>query len=238
MSSKEGSNSSNNSPPSPPSSRFDPVMLQLVVSAAVMTAMTILNPNMTIGPGYNPYPQNHRNVQEHQNENDKSKKRKGQSSQGPSKRRETRAVQAVTTPVVVPTVQAAATPIAMPIAQAPTTGYAGNLPWCINCKYHHCTPGPCFKRICKRCGKKGHSAQNCKTSVHLIHQASGSSTVQACYGCGEIGHFKRNCPKATTTNNINNAKMVLAMKKEKAATDPTATGIFSRQFICSHSFRI
>ena len=135
MSSRKEPSSKNNDPSSPPSSRFEPVIFQLAVSAAVTAAMTILNPNKSIGPGYNPYPQNHGNVQEHQNENDKSKKRKGQSSQGPSKRRETVAVQAVTTPVVVPTVQAAATPVAMPIAQAPTTGYAGNLPWCIKCKY-------------------------------------------------------------------------------------------------------
>ncbi|XP_052627455.1 flocculation protein FLO11-like [Lactuca sativa] len=120
MSSKKESNSSNNIPPSLPSSRFDPVMFQLAVSAAVMAAMTILNPNKSIGPGYNPYPQNHENVQAHQNENDKSKKRKGQSSQGPSKRHGTVAVQAVTTPVVMSTVQAAATPVAVPIAQAPT----------------------------------------------------------------------------------------------------------------------
>ena len=49
-------------------------MFQLAVSAAVTAAMTILNPNKSIGPGYNPYPQNRENVQEHQNEFDESNK--------------------------------------------------------------------------------------------------------------------------------------------------------------------
>ena len=80
--------------------------------------------------------------------------------------------------------------------------------------------------ICKRCGKKGHLARSCRTLVQHLEQTSESSIEQVCYSCGEIGHFKRNCPKAATTNNVNNAKMVLAMKQEKAATDPTVVGIF------------
>ncbi|XP_023758656.1 uncharacterized protein LOC111907095 [Lactuca sativa] len=104
-------------------------------------------------------------------------------------------VQAAATPAVVSIVQATATPAVASAAQAPATRYAGNLPWCNKCTYHHYTSGPCLKKICKRSGKKGHTTHNCKTPVHLINQAPGSSTVRACYGCGEIGNLKQNCPK-------------------------------------------
>ena len=151
MSPKKGPSSKNNNPPSPPPSQFDPVMFHLAVSAAVTATMKLLYPDRFDGPRYNPYPQNHENVQEHQNERNECnmvilKKRKGQSSQGPSMRHEIVAVQAATTPVVVSTVQ------------APSTRYAGNLPWCNKCKYHRYTPGPCLEKICINCGKRGHLA--------------------------------------------------------------------------------
>ena len=136
-------------------------------------------------------------------------------------------VQAAATPVVVSTVQATATPVVAPTAQAPITRYAGNLPWCDKCRYHHYTPGPCREKLCNNCGKKGHLTRTCRKPTRLINQASGTSTIRACYGCGEIRHFKRNCPKATTTNNVNNAEMVLAIRQEEASVDPTTTaGIF------------
>ena len=201
-------------------------MFQLAVSAAVTAAMTILNPNKSIGPGYNPYPQNHENFQEHENEVDESnkviwKKRKGQSSQGPSKKLKNVAVQVATNPAAVPIVQATTTPVISSKAQAPVTGYAGNLPWCSRCSYHHYIPGPCRKMICKRCGKKGHLARSCRTLVQHLEQTFESSVEQVYYSCREIGHFKRNCPKATTPNNVNNAEMVLALKQEEAAANPT-----------------
>ena len=173
------------------------------------------------------YPQNQEDNQGHQNKSNQRKKkvfwkkRKSQNSQGPSKRHETMAVQVATNPAAVPVVQTPTVPVAAPTAPAPTTRYAGNLPWCDKCKYHHYTSGPCFEKICNKCGMKGHFARNCKTPIQIIGQASGSNTVRACYNCGEIGHFKRNCPKAITTNNVNIAEMILAIKQEQVAADST-----------------
>ncbi|KAL7592158.1 cellular nucleic acid-binding protein homolog [Lactuca sativa] len=130
-------------------------------------------------------------------------------------------------------VQAATTPVAASTAQAHINGYAGNLPWCNRCSYHHHIPSPCCERNCIRCGKKGHLTRSCRTPTQLINQASESSTDQACYGCGEIGHFKRNCPKAATTNNTNNAEMVLAMKQEEIAVDPI---IVAGTFLLDNSY--
>ena len=229
---KEPSPRNNNSSPSYSYSK-DYFLIQTTVTATLAAAMAILNPGKSSGPGSVVYSQNHKNNQEHQNENNQKKKkvfwkkRKSQSSQGPSKKLKNVAAQVATNPVTVPVVQTTTVPVAVPTAPTPTTKYAGSLPWCDKCKYHHYASGPCINKICNKCGMKGHFARNCKTPSRIIGQASGSNTVRACYNCGEIGHFKRNCPKATTPNNVNNAGMVLALKQEEtAANSSNVAGIF------------
>ena len=163
-------------PPSPLSysPSLDFVLIQTAVTAAVRVAMTILNPGKSSGSGSDMYPQNHEENQGHQNESNHRKKkvfwkkRKGQSSQGPSKKLKNVVVQVATIPAAVPIVQATTTPVISSKAQAPVTGYAGNLPWCSRCSYHHYIPGPCRKIICKRCGKKGHLARSCRTLVQHL----------------------------------------------------------------------
>ncbi|XP_023735891.2 uncharacterized protein LOC111883799 [Lactuca sativa] len=74
-------------------------------------------------------------------------KKKGQPAQDPAKKQQVVAVNAVTT-TAKPT----------PIRQ-----YAGNLPKCNKCNFHH--NGACREVHCTNCNKKGHIAQFCKAPV-------------------------------------------------------------------------
>nr|GEU28601.1 ribonuclease H-like domain-containing protein [Tanacetum cinerariifolium] len=60
------------------------------------------------------------------------------------------------------------------------TDYAGTLPHCDKCKFHHY--GPCPVK-CGNCKKVGHQARDCWTPNSVT-----------CYGCGEEGHTKRYFP--------------------------------------------
>ena len=80
------------------------------------------------------------------NNNNKKKfwnKRKGQTSQEPSKKQ-------------MVAVHAATTPTTTPATSAPTKPYAGNLPKCSKCNYHH--HGICREMHCRNCDRKGHTA--------------------------------------------------------------------------------
>ncbi|GJZ09518.1 putative reverse transcriptase domain-containing protein [Tanacetum coccineum] len=77
-------------------------------------------------------------------------------------------------------------------AAAPTEnrGYAGNLPKCNRCNFHH--SGRCPPK-CQKCQRTGHLEKDCRVRVPSV----GVNPLQdmTCYGCGEKGHFKDKCPK-------------------------------------------
>ncbi|GJY53679.1 reverse transcriptase domain-containing protein [Tanacetum coccineum] len=83
-------------------------------------------------------------------------------------------------------------------AAAPARGkiYAGNLPKCNRCNFHH--HGPCPQR-CQKCQKLGHLEKDCRFGV----QGAGNNFLQnvTCFGCGEKGHYKDKCPKARNQQN-------------------------------------
>jgi hypothetical protein len=49
-----------------------------------------------------------------------------------------------------------------------------------------------FKGRCRKCGKQGHKASDCKSDKKGV-----------CFNCGEDGHFARNCPKKTSAKPSN-----------------------------------
>ncbi|GJW54615.1 putative reverse transcriptase domain-containing protein [Tanacetum coccineum] len=83
-------------------------------------------------------------------------------------------------------------------AAAPTKnrGYAGNLPKCNRCNFHH--SGRCPPK-CQKCQRTGHLEKDCRA---ILPGACNDFLQNAtCYGCGEKGHLKNKCPKARNQHN-------------------------------------
>nr|GFC23734.1 hypothetical protein [Tanacetum cinerariifolium] len=64
--------------------------------------------------------------------------------------------------------------------------YAGSLPLCNQCKFHH--NGPCTVK-CRNYKKVGHTIQNCRTPATAENQRT-----RTCYECGSLRHYKSECP--------------------------------------------
>ncbi|GJX49995.1 hypothetical protein Tco_0276840 [Tanacetum coccineum] len=70
-------------------------------------------------------------------------------------------------------------------------GYAGNLPKCNRCNFHH--SGRCPPK-CQLCQRTGHLEKDCRA---ILPGACNDFLQNAmCYGCGEKGHLKNKYPKA------------------------------------------
>ncbi|GJU80705.1 reverse transcriptase domain-containing protein [Tanacetum coccineum] len=81
--------------------------------------------------------------------------------------------------------------------------YAGNLPWCNKCNFHHI--GQCAEK-CGNCKRKGHQARDCRIPVPRAKQrfiVSGKKVEVICYGCGGLGHYKSNCLIVKFQNRVN-----------------------------------
>ncbi|GJZ61733.1 reverse transcriptase domain-containing protein [Tanacetum coccineum] len=87
--------------------------------------------------------------------------------------------------------------------------YAGSLPLCNQCKFHH--NGPCTVK-CGNCKKVGHITQNCRTPTTARNQRT-----LTCYECGSLGHYKSNCPIVKFQNRVD------MYWKGKARGDSSAT---------------
>ncbi|GJR13796.1 putative reverse transcriptase domain-containing protein [Tanacetum coccineum] len=75
-------------------------------------------------------------------------------------------------------------------------GYAGNLPKCNHCNFHHsrrCPPK------CQKCQRTGHLEKDCRA---ILPGACNDFLQNAtCYGYGEKGHLKNKCLKAGNQHN-------------------------------------
>ncbi|GKA87118.1 putative reverse transcriptase domain-containing protein [Tanacetum coccineum] len=75
-------------------------------------------------------------------------------------------------------------------------GYAGNLPKCNRCNFHH--SGRCPPK-CQKCQRTGHLEKDYRA---ILPGACNDFLQNAtCYGCGEKGHLKNKCPKAGNQHN-------------------------------------
>ncbi|GJY87271.1 putative reverse transcriptase domain-containing protein [Tanacetum coccineum] len=82
--------------------------------------------------------------------------------------------------------------------------YAGTLPLCTKCNYHH--NGQCVPK-CNICKKIGHLAQNCRTPA-----AAECQRTLTCYECGGLGHYKRDFPELKNQNHGNQAGSIEARR--------------------------
>ncbi|GJV67448.1 reverse transcriptase domain-containing protein [Tanacetum coccineum] len=96
--------------------------------------------------------------------------------------------------------------------------YAGTLPLCNKCKFHH--NGPCTVK-CANCKRVGHLTRDCWSSA-----ATNNQRTLTCYECGNQGHYKSDCPELKNRNHGNQAEgtgthgMVLALGGGEPDQDP------------------
>ncbi|GKE97704.1 hypothetical protein Tco_0021055 [Tanacetum coccineum] len=75
--------------------------------------------------------------------------------------------------------------------------YAGTLPFCNKCKFHH--NGPCTAK-CANYKRVGHLTQDCRSSA-----ATNNQRTLTCYECGNQGHYRSYFPKLKNQNHGNQA---------------------------------
>ncbi|GJZ85153.1 RNA-directed DNA polymerase, eukaryota [Tanacetum coccineum] len=73
--------------------------------------------------------------------------------------------------------------------------YAGTLPLCNKCKFHH--NGQCTVR-CANCKRVGHLTQDCRSPA-----ATNNQRNPTCYECGNQGHYRSDCLKLKNQNHRN-----------------------------------
>ena len=113
--------------------------------------------------------------------------------------------------------------VAAPTPTDPTTltsrkPYAGNLPECHKCNFHH--QGSCREMECMNYDRNGHTTRCCRVPTWQATQSAKTRMSQVCYECGEIEHFKRGCPRAKNKE-VRDARSIATTDLEEAMKDPT-----------------
>ncbi|GJS15221.1 hypothetical protein Tco_0409693 [Tanacetum coccineum] len=76
--------------------------------------------------------------------------------------------------------------------------YAGTLPLCNKCKFHH--NGQCIVK-CANCKRVGHLTRDCKSPA-----ATNNQRNLTCYECGNHEHYRSDCPELKNQNHGNQAE--------------------------------
>ncbi|XP_052621837.1 uncharacterized protein LOC128127396 [Lactuca sativa] len=95
--------------------------------------------------------------------------------------------------------------------------YAGNLPKCNKCNFHHA--GSCREMHCSNCNKKGHTARFCWVPAQQATPDANVGASRACYGCGETENYKRDYLKARNAN-AGGVGRVLVLGNRETMEDP------------------
>ncbi|GJS54069.1 putative reverse transcriptase domain-containing protein [Tanacetum coccineum] len=97
--------------------------------------------------------------------------------------------------------------------------YAGDLPLCKRCNFHH--TGPCTCK-CNICNKVGHLSKNCQSKKPATGSNQLTVTV-VCHACGEKGNYTNQFRKT----NINAQGRAYILRDKNAPQDPNVvTGTF------------
>ncbi|GJW82483.1 RNA-directed DNA polymerase, eukaryota [Tanacetum coccineum] len=75
--------------------------------------------------------------------------------------------------------------------------YAGTLPLCNKCKFHH--NGQCTVK-CANCKRVGHLTRDCRSPA-----ATNNHRNLTCYECRNQGHYRSDCPELKNQNHGNQA---------------------------------
>ncbi|GJY08376.1 putative reverse transcriptase domain-containing protein [Tanacetum coccineum] len=89
--------------------------------------------------------------------------------------------------------------------------YAGTLPLCNKCKFHH--NGPCTAK-CVNCKKVSRLIRDCWNPT-----ATSNQRTITCYECGDQGHYMSDCPKLKNQNHGNQAEGTEARRMMYALGD-------------------
>ncbi|GJV81620.1 hypothetical protein Tco_1517490 [Tanacetum coccineum] len=108
--------------------------------------------------------------------------------------------------------------IAYTVGSGERKEYAGTLPLCNKCKFHH--NGQCTVK-CANCKRVGHLTRDCRSPATTNNQRN-----LTCYECGNQGHYMSDCPRLKNQNHGNQAEGNGYSEKDKnqAKTDKTEHG--------------
>ncbi|GJR55271.1 putative reverse transcriptase domain-containing protein [Tanacetum coccineum] len=88
------------------------------------------------------------------------------------------------------------------IGNSEKRGYAGPLPYCNKCKFHH--EGQCTVK-CGNCKRVGHITRDCRATIATATQGAPepNQKVVTYYECGRQGHYRSKCPRLKNQNHGN-----------------------------------